>query len=849
MSGIVVGSVAVEIVPSTRGFKQKMAADLRNLSVNVEAKVDDAAAKAELDVLSRDREVNLNVDKNGAGRLALSGATAGIAALGAAAAGLGPAIVPVAAVLTGAIGGLSVPLAAATAGLGSFALFAIPAFTKITDASTKLAAAQLRVTNAVTSKQRQTALLKEQQLLAQLSPAQRAAVVSLNSLKDAFKGFQAALAPQIFGVFNAGIGAAKALLPSLAALAKATAPALISLANSLAAAFKGPEFKAFVAFLAAQAGPAIKAFASILGNLAVGFARMLPAFAPVGKTLIDGLVKLTAGFANLAKSKGFQSFIAYVIANMPAVGKIFGDLFRIVGSALAALAGPGAVALGVIGDIVHAVAAAVKHAPILAGVLGILATALIPFVSGPVALVAAAIFAIGAAFKYVYDHSAPLRDYLHKLGVVMHDLAVKAFPVLKKIVGEVAGGIRKGVAIIGDAIASHKPQLESFLRGIKTFGEFLIRDILPKIGPVLVVAIGVLASGIAVGIAAISGLVTAFIHVKNAVRDMANGIRTGWDLAKAAFIVARSVIGTIVARVRDVVNGLWASIRAVFAAGSAFVARIWSTLWNTQIGKLIRTVWGLVVRVVQLGWATISSVFTSSAGRVRSVTTSAFGTIRSIITMVMGVVRGVVSAAWAFITGVVSGAVGRIIAAVGRIQAIVAVVSGAFSAAYNAVASWLSRIVGIAGGIGGRIAGAVGNLGNVLYSAGQSVIQGLINGISSMIGSVTSTLSHITSLIPHVKGPPARDRMLLHDNGRLIMHGLIAGIRSEIPNLTGTLGSITGTIGGMRPAQVNLAGAGAGGGGYSPTVQLNARTVDVTSANIRPLIDASLLHARLGRPR
>lgn len=91
----------------------------------------------------------------------------------------------------------------------------------------------------------------------------------------------------------------------------------------------------------------------------------------------------------------------------------------------------------------------------------------------------------------------------------------------------------------------------------------------------------------------------------------------------------------------------------------------------------------------------------------------------------------------------------------------------------------------------------------------------------------------------------------MHEIGHHVMTGLIAGIRSELPGLTGTLGSITdtiGSIGGMRPAQVSLAGA-AGAGGGSVTVNLNARTVDVTAANIRPLINASLLHARLGRPR
>jgi len=112
-------------------------------------------------------------------------------------------------------------------------------------------------------------------------------------------------------------------------------------------------------------------------------------------------------------------------------------------------------------------------------------------------------------------------------------------------------------------------------------------------------------------------------------------------------------------------------------------------------------------------------------------------------------------------------------------------------------------------GLPGRITAAVGNLGNVLVSAGMSVITGLIKGITNMIPALGGVLGAIGSYIVSHKGPPAKDATLLYKSGQLIVGGLIAGLTSMKPELDKTLTGMTNSI----PTTVNASVSGQYGTG------------------------------------
>lgn len=136
-------------------------------------------------------------------------------------------------------------------------------------------------------------------------------------------------------------------------------------------------------------------------------------------------------------------------------------------------------------------------------------------------------------------------------------------------------------------------------------------------------------------------------------------------------------------------------------------------------------------------------------------------------------------------------------------------VSGVGSAARNAadrfsdgIQRMISRARNLIGDLPGIIRGAAGGLGNVLFSAGSSVISGFIRGIQSQIGRLVSTLGGITDRLPDWKGPEDVDENVLFKSGQLVMQGFQRGIESQVGLLKSQLGAITGTLPGMAAAGI-----------------------------------------------
>ncbi len=108
----------------------------------------------------------------------------------------------------------------------------------------------------------------------------------------------------------------------------------------------------------------------------------------------------------------------------------------------------------------------------------------------------------------------------------------------------------------------------------------------------------------------------------------------------------------------------------------------------------------------------------------------------------------------------------------------------------DAVSRGVSQVIGLAQSLPGRILGALGNLGSLLYNAGVSVIQGLINGIQSNLGSLYGIVGGIAGAISNLKGPIDKDRVLLHPHGQALMAGLQAGIEQGLVDVYGTVSQV-----------------------------------------------------------
>lgn len=318
------------------------------------------------------------------------------------------------------------------------------------------------------------------------------------------------------------------------------------------------------------------------------------------------------------------------------------------------------------------------------------------------------------------------------------------------------------------------------------------------------VALGVIAvatSPITLIVVAIAAVGAGFLYAYKHSETFRNGVQ-GIITAFQGFVAA---VIPIIQQVAGAIATKWAQI-------APQARQVWTSVQNIVQSALsiVRSVIQRVTSTIQAIWktfgGTILRFITTTMTNIATVIRGAFKVIEGIFKVVSSALKGDWQGVWNGIKQIVSGALSIIKGIVQQglnvlrtafsagFTALKAIASRAWDAVKNAVVSGIAATIAVIRGLPGKILSALGNLGSLLYNAGKSIIQGLINGIESMIGSVKSKLSELTSLIPKVKGPPAKDKVLLRPAGRLIMKGLIDGFKDGEEGVKKSLGKLTELI-------------------------------------------------------
>jgi hypothetical protein len=111
--------------------------------------------------------------------------------------------------------------------------------------------------------------------LAKLPAPIQTAVASINNLRTSFDAMAQKMQPQLFTIFNIGLGIANQLLPYVAKFAAAAAPAVAGLMKALSTQISSAGFKDFMGRLSAITPAAITAIGAGVGKLAVDFMQLL----------------------------------------------------------------------------------------------------------------------------------------------------------------------------------------------------------------------------------------------------------------------------------------------------------------------------------------------------------------------------------------------------------------------------------------------------------------------------------------------------------------------------------------------------------------------------------------------
>lgn len=196
------------------------------------------------------------------------------------------------------------------------------------------------------------------------------------------------------------------------------------------------------------------------------------------------------------------------------------------------------------------------------------------------------------------------------------------------------------------------------------------------------------------------------------------------------------------------------------------------------------------------------------------------------LTLVIGVVTTVMNAVMDFqaFLDTLPGTVGNVVNGVAQFfQWLPGIIVGILAGIVASIASWAASmgqsaidagsrfLEGVSAKFGeavdwfaslpGKILGAIGDVGSLLWSAGSSIIDGLLSGLRSAWDGVVGWFGDITSQIPNLKGPLPVDAELLVTNGQTIIGGLLSGMEKEWKEVEDFLSSGTEFIGGSFDAK------------------------------------------------
>lgn len=230
---------------------------------------------------------------------------------------------------------------------------------------------------------------------------------------------------------------------------------------------------------------------------------------------------------------------------------------------------------------------------------------------------------------------------------------------------------------------------------------------------------------------------------------------------------------------RNVVMAVWGAIKTAISAvvdwfvGTAwpfikqvidFIINYYKLLWNitkaiwTGIFNAIRTALTWIKNIVTTVWNAIVSGIKAYINAYKAVIMAGMNFIRNAWNNFLKGLQIIARAVWSAITSFIQSRINAIKNVIRGVQVVVSIVRNAFNNAKNAAVNAIASLLSTVRGIPGRIRSALGGLARLLYSKGQELIRGFINGIGSMIGAVRDKVSSVVGAVTRfLPGSPAKE--------------------------------------------------------------------------------------------
>ena len=290
----------------------------------------------------------------------------------------------------------------------------------------------------------------------------------------------------------------------------------------------------------------------------------------------------------------------------------------------------------------------------------------------------------------------------------------------------------------------------------------------------------------------IDGFMNIWSNISDGLTQIWEGIKMifqgAWEFIKSIFLGAVLIIIDLVTGnfnqlgtdlsliwegIKNGISMIWEGIKTYFS-GVVDVIVGYATGVFENFSNVLSTIWEFIKTAASMAWEWIKSTVSNLITGLIQGAQNLWNNFVNFLSSLWENIKSTASAAWAglkslvlsFINGLVSGA------------------QNAWNTMSNAVSSLVSNVTGF-----------FNQLWNIdLYSAGQAILQGFLNGLKSMWSSVTNFVGGIASWIRDHKGPIEYDRKLLIPAGTAIMKGLDQGLQDQFKDVKQTVGGMADEI-------------------------------------------------------